>query len=84
MFTDSLRGKMLSTLGVSEHQVLRNALEQDDTYISVLMREVLSSPENITLVKSLDPQGAQQFMELLQDVSSNSNRSWAGYSSMVS
>ena len=70
IFTDCLQWKILSTCGVSGHGPLRNALEQDENHVSVLMREVLSSAENITLIRSLDPQGAEQFMILLQDVSS--------------
>jgi hypothetical protein len=83
-FTDCLHRKILSTCGVSGHGALRNALEQDENYVSVLMREVLSSAENITSVRSLDPQGAEQFMVLLQDVSSISTRSWIEDSQMVS
>jgi len=67
--------QILSTCGVSGHGALRNALEQDENYVSVLMREVLSSAENITSVRSLDPQGAEQFMVLLQDLMDRSS-SW--------
>ena len=70
IFTDCLQWKILSTCGVSGHGPLRNALEQDENHVSVLMCEVLSSAENITLIRSLDPQGAEQFMILLQEVSS--------------
>lgn len=70
IFTKYVNWKALSTLGVNGHRAVRNALRQDEIYVSFLMREVLSSPEKFFFVKSLDPQGAEKFMVLLQDVSS--------------
>ena len=61
-------------MGIRDKRILRDALEQDEKNISLLMRDVLSSQESKKMVLSLDPCKAEKFMAVLQFVSPDYGR----------